>query len=294
MEDELATDSLSVDEQAYFDSRGESAPEGLEDNQAQAAVEGQHRPDPQVPLRAVTREREENRRLKGELDQLRTKQAVLEDRWNTMLAAQQPDEPEPPDPEHDIFAAFRYQNEQLRAMQEREEYRQQAEYQAAERQHAEAQIWNFWERSRAEFAQTTPDFGDAATFLAEARDRQLQALGAIDQRMASKQGRDAQMNAELQKIIVGAAQRGLSPAQAVYELARAWGYGGASARGGAAGQIADLARAVNGEVSLSSASGRAGGGHKTAEDIAAMTADEFEAWFAKAGDRGFKRVMQGA
>lgn len=294
--DELEADGLSADEQAYFDSKGE-APAPTPEVSAEPA------PKPETPAPekkgdvsvAIRQEREENRRLKADMDALRERAAILEDRWNRALQPQQPVE-EIPDPDKDIFAFTKYQQEKIAALEQR---LTQGDQQAAEAQRAaqvEQAVWAFWESEAQGFAQVTPDFGDAAKFLAEQRDQQLSALSSVDRRFATKQARDQQMNTELREIVIAAHRNGVSPAEAVYNMAKAWGYKGAAPAPGAdpGKAIAALAGKIEAETTLSGTGGGAAKTAKSAEDIASMSAEEFEAWYAKAGDKGFKRAMSGA
>ena len=91
---------LSAEEQAYFETGGESAIPVEEEKPAESQAEqppveeGQPPEDvPRdekgkfVPHQALHAEREEHKRTKPELAEIRQKQAVLEDRWNTLPAA---------------------------------------------------------------------------------------------------------------------------------------------------------------------------------------------------------------
>jgi len=126
---------LSAEEQAYFETGGESplpaeeAPPA-EGNAEQPPAEGQQQEEAPrdekgkfVPHQALHAEREEHKRTKSELAEIRQKQAVLEDRWNTILAMKQqqeaPKEEGPPDPNEDIFAYAKWQGEQLAALQQK-------------------------------------------------------------------------------------------------------------------------------------------------------------------------------
>lgn len=317
MDGELEGDSLSPEASAYFESRGETTtPEPAaapaepvqpatsdsgDDLAAQEAIEG--RPQTQVPLRAVQEEREEKKRLRAELEEVRRTTAILEDRWNTLLKmGQQPQQQEqqpiePPDPEKDIFAALKYEREQRMALEKRLEEKAQADTRTKQERDAEEKVWQFWESSTVEYAQTQTDFKDAATWLADLREKQLSALGAIDQRFASKQARDQQMNAELKEIVIAAAQQGKSPAELVYGLAKAYGYAGPkpAANADPAEAIAKIAANADAELSLSNVGGGAPNktGPKSAEDVSNMSPAEFEAWLSKNGDAGFKRLMGG-
>lgn len=315
MEETVQPDTLSGEAKAYFDSRGEfpvpdhdgRLTEAGPDEAARQEIEGQdpsteasEHPaarsgeQPKVPLRAVTREREANKELRARIAEMEKRSAVLEDRWNTMLALQQPQQeetaPSPPDPDEDIFAFSRWQAEQLRALQEHVTGREVAEYEAAVAQRAEQAVWNFWEASAREFAEANVDFGDAARWLSTFRDDQLQALAAVDPRFSDARARNWQIEEELKAIVVNAAQQGKSPAELVYGIARGYGYQPSKSADGAG--LARLAQNIEAETSLSDLGGSRPAGPRDAKDIADMSPAEFDAWFRKNGAEGFRRLHQ--
>jgi len=306
MTDENETgDELSPEATAYFESRGETQPKAepeVVEQQAEPAPKAEagesekEKADPQVPLRALTKEREDHKRLRGEFEENRRRTALLEDRLNQMLSFQpQPEKQEPPDPEKDIFAAVRYQNEQLRAINAAEQQRAAQVAQQSHEAQVEQAIWQHWTSEAEAFSQEVADFGDAAKFLAELRDSQLSAFASLDRNFATKQSRDRQINAELKQVIISAHQASMSPAKAVYDLAKAYGYKGPAPKtDDPAKAVAKLANAVEKEITLSGSDGNATRTVKTAEDVASMSGPEFEAWLQKAGEKGFKRLMQQA
>lgn len=306
MENEELTGSLSADEQAYFDTKGETelkeAPEkevepvdpDLElDEDGNPVSEDQPKEQKTVPLAALTKERQQARELKAKLQEIEKHKAILEDRWNMVLASQQQpqrQEETPPDPNEDIFAAFAYQNKKLSTLEQQIAERANTEAQQQQAMRQEQAVWDYWNADAAEFSKQQADFGDAAKFLSEFRDSQLKALSRVDQRFASEQGRLAQINEELKAIVAQAAQQGISPAQMVYEIANGYGYKAAS-KAEPSEKLDKLDRAVNGAVSLSDTGGSRPGSGLDAESVAKMSEDQFAAWLAKNGDKGFKKLM---
>lgn len=312
MDENETSDSLSPEASAYFDSRGETTtPEPVnqpaeppqepagDDTSAQQAIEG--RQPTQVPLKALQDEREEKKALKARIEEFERKQAILEDRWNTILKLQQPqqeqqpvdDDPEP-DPNQDIFAHNQWLARQNKRLLERIDGREQAEQQATQAQQQEARVWQFWEHSAREFAGTQADFSDAAKWLSEFRDNQLQALAVADQRFSDPGTRNRQIEEELKQIVVAAAQQGKSPAELVYGIAKGYGYKAAAPAVDPGAAIEKIAANADAEFSLSNMGGApASKGPKSAEDVSNMSANEFEAWLEKNGDAGFKRLMGG-
>lgn len=308
MSDIENADALSAEEKSYFESRGEKAPEAVtpvepevsaeQGNEPADGQEGKEQGRKMVPVNALHEEREEKKELRRKLEEMERKQAVLDDRWQRILAAseQQPapkaEQPQIPDPEQDIFAALKYEREQRMALEAKITGQEQ---QTAEQQQVaqmERQIWGKWESDGAQFKQSTPDFGDAALFLAEARDKQLASMAAVDPRLADKAYRDFVMNEELKQIVVGAGQHGISSAEQIYNIAKAWGYTGPKPKADDAAGIEKLAQSVAAETSLSAAGGTRAGSPSTSEAVASMSEAEFEAWFEKSGVKGFKQLMR--
>lgn len=303
-------DALSAEEKSYFESRGENAPETVtpvepevgaeQGNEPADGQEGKEQGRKMVPVNALHEEREEKKELRRKLEEMERKQAVLDDRWQRILAASeqqqaapQPEQaPQVPDPEQDIFAALKYEREQRMALEAKiaGQEQQTAEHQLVAQM--ERQIWGKWESDGAQFNQSTPDFRDAALFLAEARDKQLASMAAVDPRLADKAYRDFVMNEELKQIVVGAGQQGISSAEQIYNIAKAWGYTGPKPKADDAAGIQKLADSVAAETSLSAAGGTRAGSPSTSEAVAAMSDSEFDAWFEKNGVKGFKQLMR--
>lgn len=294
--------SMDAETNAYFESRGEKVPDAPPappldapedaDAAAAAAVEGAQKLEPTVPLRAVTREREEKKQLRDALNDMERKYAVLTDRWDTMLKGAQPQQPEPaepPDPDKDIFAALRYEREQRAALEAKINGREAEEANARKAAEMENNVWTFWEQEVQAFKAETADFGDAATWLAEWRDKQLQSYASVDPRLSAPEARANVINAELKAIVIQAAQQRRSPAEMVYAIAKGNGYT-AKAKEPAAGAIANLAKNTEAEISLSAANGSRQPASPDAETIANMSEAEFAKWFDKAGSAGFRRI----
>lgn len=295
------TGGLSAAEEAYFSSGGESeiTAEPAAEPSAEPALELQ--PEPQaepepsperdekgrfVPHQALHAEREEHKKTKAELEQIRQQQAILNDRWNTMLQVQQkvqqPEPETPPDPNEDIFAFSKWQADQLKALQERVESREKSEEQQQKIAEQERELWGHWSQSAQSYAAEAPDFGDAVKFLSDTRTRQLKALAAVDPRFGDDNGILGQINAELKSIVVAAKERGENPAKVVHELAKAYGFAAApqqtQAPNGLTEKLAQIDAAQNASRTLAASPGRNAGDPISPEAIASMSNSEFEAW----------------
>lgn len=319
-----AASGLSAAEEAYFASGGtaeitaepapvvEPAPATPPDPVADPAAVVDPAPQDRddkgrfVPHQALHAEREEHKKTKAELEQIRTQQAILNDRWNTMLAATKQPDPQPevaPDPEVDIFAYAKWQGRKIDELNARVENRDKAEEQARTVAEQDREVWNHWSTSAQSYAAENTDFGDAVTFLSNARTAQLKALGVVDPNFGSDQGILNQINAELRSIVVAAKAQGQNPAKVVHDLAKAYGFAGAAhtptptpapAAAELAGKIAQIDAAQTASRTLAAAPGRDAGDPMSPEAIAAMPTSEFDAWMKSPENaKLFQKMMGG-
>jgi hypothetical protein len=309
---------LSPSEAAYFESGGNT--EIIADALAPAAIEpAPLEPAPLdappadqtaadrdekgrfVPHQALHAEREEHKKTKATLEEISRKQAVLEDRWNTILKLKEPEQPAAevvPDPNEDIFAFTKWQADKIKALEEKVTGREKQEEQARTVEAQDREIWGHWSSSAQSYAAEKTDFGDAVKFLSDTRMKQLTALGAIDPNFAAEQGRLNQINAELRQIVVNAKQTGQNPAAIVYQIASAYGYAPAAPADPGKielpGKLAAIDAAQNASRTLATPGGRSATEPMTAEAIASMSASEFGAWIKdSANERLFNKIMGG-
>lgn len=312
---------LSAAEEAYFTSGGETEiaadpapvadPAGepsLDPTADPAAVVD---PAPQdrddrgrfVPHQALHAEREEHKKTRSELQTLREQQAILNDRWNTMLAVTKPQEQQPdapPNPEEDIFAYAKWQGDQIKALTEKVENRDKAEEQARTVADQDREVWGHWSQAAQTYATENTDFGDAVKFLSDTRSAQLKALGVVDPNFSTDQGILNQINAELKSIVVAARSQGQDPAKVVHELAKAYGFAGTKAPTPVpaatelAGKIAQIDAAQTASRTLAAAPGRDAGDPMSPEAIANMSTTEFDTWMKDpANAKRFQQMMGG-
>lgn len=298
---------LSAEETAYFESGGEKplVIENETDNagkvQPEAETQGEQGRDDKgrfVPHQALHAEREEHKKTRAELAEMRQFKAVMEDRWNTLLkATEKPKEQEdaPPDPSVDIFAYSKWQQEQFNKLQSKIAEKEQQETQARQSQERDRAIWSHWQNSVQSYASQQADFGDAATFLAEARDKQLSALGVVDARLKDKAARDAQVNEELKGIILAAGQQNINPAEAVYQIAQQYGYQPKAADPGGLKlpeNLQKIAQAQEQSKTIGTAPARGGSDALSLDAIMSMPRGEFEAWMKEPkNSRLFDKLM---
>lgn len=313
--------ALSASEQAFFESGGETeiveTPAEVQNDtapQEDLAAQPEITDEPEavaperdekgkfVPHQALHAEREEHKKTKAQLDELGRRQAILDDRWNTMLKLREQQTPkqeeqQAPDPETDIFGYAKWQKEQFDALQAKlsDQERQSTERQQIESQ--EREIWSSWEQSATEYSAQKPEFKDAVSFLSETRTKQLQAFGKVDPRFSTPQGINDQINAELRAIVVQAKQANVSPAEFVHNLAVNYGFQAKApdpATIGMPDKLAGIASAQEAARTVGQASGRSGSDALTPESIAAMPAAEFERWASDPKNAAILDKMLGA
>ncbi len=308
--------TLTEAEQEYFESGGATEvvepevtteettteqPETAQPEQIEQVAQERDEKGKFVPHQALHAEREEHKKTKAELEQIRQRQAILDDRWNTMLAAKQQQEPEkeetPPNPDEDIIGYLKFQAKKNEAIEQKltEEAKQRDQQTQAEQQ--ERVIWSTWDNSVAQAKQAHPDFDQAAVYLSQLRDGQLKAFAAVDPNFANPQARVAQINAELRAIIVQAKQSGQDPAAAVYQLAQGYGYTGANPANPqqqTIDKINKIDEAQRGAKTLTASNGSNTGDPLSAEAIANMSPKEFDNWILDpANEKRFNALMGG-
>ncbi len=308
--------ALSASEEAYFNSRGETEVTVVEEEKPGVAeapvVVEEENIDPDIPAverdakgkfvphGALHAEREEHKKTREELRKVAERQAVLDDRWNTMLQAAKSQETAvqpvaPPDPNEDIFAYSKWQKEQFEALNAKVTARETAELQAKQQGEQEQAIWGHWNKSIETFSAATPDFSDAAKHLLDLRTTQLKALGL------DKAAIDQTIDTEVKGVVIQAANANKSPAQIIYEYAKASGYSGPKpadiipppVNGELPDKLAGIQAAQSASRSVAASAGGGAPDPDSAEAILAMNEREFSAWMTKPGSQEAFRKMAG-
>lgn len=310
------TGGLTASEQAYFESGGTTevvesevtvtepaaqveAPQPGTTEQPELAAQERDEKGKFVPHGALHAEREEHKKTKAALEEIQRNQAVLNDRWNTLLAAnkqqEQPKEDTPPDPTEDIIGHLQWQAKQFEADKAERQKQTQEQQQREQATQQEQAIWSEWDSSVTQVKASIADFDDATGFLANLRDNQLKAFASVDPNFGNQQTRVAQINAELRQIILQAKQSGQDPAAVVYQLAQGYGYTNAkqpNPQQETIDKINMIDEAQRGSKTLAASNGTNTGDPLSAEAIAAMPAKEFDAWLKDpANERRFNALM---
>lgn len=327
----MTIDTLTPAEAAFFDSRGETAlpvetpavvetPSSTPDTTVTPDVsatpdtipgaDGQARDEKGkfVPHGAFHEERSKRQALERDLSDMRSKQAVLEDRWNTLLSLQKTQEAAPtapPSPEEDLFANLKWQADQVKALQTQIADRDKTERETREAAEQETAVWSHWQRSADEYGATNKDFTQARDWMANYRMKQLEALAIIDPRMATPEARNQQINAELKSIIVAAHQQSRNPAELVHQLAVGYGFSPAAAttttpaaaaadpNASLVAKIAELDKAMTASKTLTASNGKNAADPMSAEAILQMSDNEFSVWMRNPENaKTFDRILK--
>jgi hypothetical protein len=316
MENENVGDSLSSEEQAYFESRGEAPiktdePEKAATPPEDTAVEldepddteGDTQPGAEdapaqpktVPLAALTKTRAEAKETKAKLSETERKLAVLEGRWQQLLESQNKPaetvnavEDQIPDPEIEPQEAIKWA---LNFAKEQKAEKQQAAAQTAQQQAAErewAETYTAVNKSYSAAAEADPLINEARDYLVDSVGQEAMAMGL------SREQAQAEINRVEAEHIRFAHKQGLEIGDYVKKLAKARGWTGKAKtepQPDPKAEIEALAEGVDAATSLSTAGG---GAPKTVrpQDIADMSPEQFEKWLNKNPD-AFRKLAGG-
>lgn len=290
---------LSPDEQAFFDTRGETAPaqeaeqpaaeteapaeaqseapEGEADGQA-PTKEPRH-----VPLSELLTERKKRQDYEKQVQDQREWIARADERLKLLTQPQkQEPEPQPPGPEDPLGMI----DHTAREIEEIKAWR--AEQQRTAHEQAQVQqVVTTYQAKAQEFTQQQPDFMDAYTHVREAHARRLAIQGVPAHEIAATVARD-----EL-SMAVTALQQGVNPAERLYALAKEYGYApkAADPQPDTGALIDAKADTVARAKSLSQAGGQATPRAVNAKALADMSDDDFDAFISKQGSKGFRRAL---
>lgn len=332
-------ESLSAAEQAYFSSKGteaaglesEAQPETVTQADPVQPVEQQAEPQAQadddqdgiyidengkarsvvtgkfVPHGAFHKERERRKGVEAENITLREQMARADERLtvlNQIIAAgetpqqtqtRQQQEAAPPDPETDIFGYVKWQADQIQKLTEQT----QSFHQKQEQYRQSQELQTFYRNDALAYMQKVPDFKDAYQYVAQSYVNELAARGMNEDQIKS------QLMAEEAGIVWQAKQRGVSPSQVIYDMAKARGYRASSltqpaptthehthtqTTPNAAEKLKTIAKAQAAMPNVSSSGGSEG---LTLEALANMSDDEFAAVERKLGKAKFRALLGG-
>lgn len=243
-----------------------------------------------VPIQALHRERERLQASKAELSELREKFTRADERlavFNKAFEGQMPatagqkaDETAP-DPEKDIFGAFKWATDRIAKL----ETKLDSTAKNTQVELARTALRQHYDASVGQYKKAQPNFDAAKQFLTEGRHKELEAIGYADQK--ERQDMIDQQEAQL---AVSAYRNKQSAPELLYKLAVARGFNPTPPKveevkpSEAALKLDQIARGQAAAASLVSA----GGGPSsqlTAEAVANMTEEQFDAAVKKVGSQ---------
>lgn len=268
------------DEAVPSESEAEQPQEAeTEPAEAESEDDQQQRRSRTVPVAALQEERTRRQQLEADNRRLAEERARFDERLRViqeMYAPQQQPQPEP-DEQVDPIGTITHLRERLaRLEQGNQQY-------SAERQ-AQVQVEQLAAAAGQDvqaFKNKIPDYMEAFNYWATNRAAELQSFGVPPQQL------DAVLRQEQLQIAANAFQRGVSPAQTLYQVARARGFkpGNGSISEGqdnpAAEQVERIATGQQRNQTLSGTGGGSALSAMTAQRLANMSMDEFAEWTAK-------------
>lgn len=313
---EVNLETFTPAERAYFDSRGEKpieneAPEDTEavdDSSDEAEVEApeveakeeaetedaetekpEKPKDKKVSYNSLHAERERRKELERKNAELQEQFARADERLRMLFQAQQPEQPRQPtvpDPKDDPIGFMEWQKGEVERLaseqrQQQEAYQQQAQINA---------IDTAYKQSWAVFNTERPDALDAYQHFVNVTAAYLEMQGVPQQQI-----NDLVQNEE-RKITVAAMQRGMNPAELIYEKAKTFGYMPKAAPEAETARKAEADIDRRQKAAVASKSLSSAGGTKantpSAMDLASMSDEEFEEFRAR-NPRAYKQIMGG-
>ena len=274
------TEIAAAAEQPAAEPSQEAAPEvPAVEGQVEKVEEKPPAADKFVKIQALHEERHKRKASDSRAIEAERKAAVLEDRWNQLMAMQQASQQQQnlPDP-NDPLAVMEH-NQKLTAQELHNLKQRQAHDDYQRQQHNQQEQLVTWAQSKAaEFAQEAPDFNDAYGFMRQKRHAEFTAMGLDPGRVAQGLHND-----ELW-VFAHAAQTGKNPAQIIYDMAVANGYKKGAAKVTPEQKMQTLQKGV--EASKTLGAGGAPAGNPTPEQIADMSESDFADFKAKLAKQG--------
>jgi hypothetical protein len=236
-----------------------------------------------VPLAALHEERRRRQDLQRDVDEGRRNFAALQQQQAAMLAELQRrmNPPPPPiDEASDPLGAIAQQQRLTAAQVAQLNENFQRQQQVVQEQQFVTNIANNVRQAEADFTTRQPDYQEAVTYLRQAKYNEYVAAGMGEREASQLVVRDAWQLSQY------CSQRGESPAERAYAIAKALGY---KAQAQAADRVAMQQAGVR--ASTPAGGGAQGGGRLSLDVLAKMSPDEFLK--ATAGDK-WKKLMQNA
>lgn len=246
----------------------------------------------------------------AQAEQLAMVRQWMESQWQAM----QPQPAPPPDPNEDPFGYIAHAGQQIQQQQQAYEQLQQQIYEVQQERQMESykqQLVSTHNSDASAFKAQAPDYDQALAYLVRQHEGQLLVLNGIDPSQATMQQRQMagqQIYADFLALVDQAVQRGVSPAQFIYNFARLRGYQSPqpqqaqaqapAAQGNgvdpvvseAARKLANVKQSQAQNKSLTGVGQASPPTEETLTDVADMDDGEFEAFMRKGGSKKLQRL----
>lgn len=218
-------------------------------------------PEKHVPHGALHAERERRKAVEAELAEMREWRKTVEAKLNPPTKA--PEDEDWPDPVIDPKGFAERQRAEAKRQSERfEQFQQRSE---AERTYQTVAT------QEAQFRAATPDYDAALAHLVEAKRADYAMAGYGEAEIGPA------IDLEAGQIARRAVQAGRNPAEVVYGMAKARGFGAKPTAPAQPDEATRLERIAAASRSVGAAAGSGGGAELTLEDVAAMSPEEIMA-----------------
>jgi hypothetical protein len=236
-----------------------------------------------IPLGAVQEARNENKGLRKELEELKTKWTGGEQRLNKLMEALSGKEEAPPDYEKDPLGNLKAKNDALEAKIKALEGNTEETKKASEVSANMAKFQNAVTSAERGFAAKNPDYAEAVQHLSEAWRAELEEAGADEDQI------DALLSRKGAQFSYAAMQKGRNPAEAVYNAAKRLGYKPAEPKENKDKEtLKTIAKGQEAEKSLSNGKGNS---NVSLEAIASMSDEDMDE-FVK-DPKNWKKLAKG-
>lgn len=217
---------MTAEENKYFETGGESElPEAVETPAAETSAPAETKPEPEprtVREEAYRREQDQRRKAEKEARELREQIAYLKGR--TEQPQEKPKPVEIPDFNQDPATHLKVKVEQVDKVLADLAKSTEDQRKLSEQEHRKVQFRNDYAKQAAEFAKSTPDFGQAYNHALEQKRGELEDAGMTGDRL------EQTLEQWEEYIAAVAMESGRNPGEAIYKIAQRAGFKKAEAK----------------------------------------------------------------
>lgn len=300
------TGGLTAEESAYFEAQGEAAlpepeitpaPEKQPDEPAPQEPEKAGERDDRgrfVPHGALHAEREEHKKTRSELDELKRFRAVMEDRWRMVEQAgsqQQQREVQNaiPDETAEPIETIAWLKQQVLQRQQAEVHQQQEWQQRQQAEHQFREVFTQVDQTFRQREQQDPDVTEAFNYARESYAREMRALGTPEREIETRLGNF------VNGFVTTIHRNGFDPGDFAKQIASARGWQPKPKTQEDVklpDQLRRIGDAQQASRTVGQGNGRAGGEELGLAEIVAMPSGEFQKWHSDPKNAArFDRLM---